>query len=109
MIILRPIAEAQSFNIIPRSYFMDVMTIKDEMSGQMFTYNIEPQLISYYAVITQALELVEGNFYKLTVFNNGSVVYRDKIFCTAQDVDTYSLNKDEYVEKSSDNDFIIFE
>jgi len=41
-----------------------------------------------------------------------SIIYRDKIFCTAQSTDQskneyYSVNKDEYVSKSANNDFII--
>jgi hypothetical protein len=40
------------------------------------------------------------------------IIYRDKIFCTAQSTDQtsgnkYSVNKDEYVTKSANNDFII--
>jgi len=40
------------------------------------------------------------------------IIYRDKIFCTSQSTNQsnnehYSVNKDEYVEKSGNNDFII--
>ena len=40
------------------------------------------------------------------------IIYRDKIFCTAQSTDQsnneyYSVNKNEYKEKSGNNDFII--
>ena len=41
-----------------------------------------------------------------------SIIYRDKIFCTAQSTsqlnnEHYSVNKDEYKSKSGNNDFII--
>lgn len=40
------------------------------------------------------------------------IIYRDKIFCTSQSTDQtnneqYTVNKDEYVSKSGNNDFII--
>tara|TARA_R110000868_G_scaffold95929_1_gene263728 strand:+ start:185 stop:646 length:462 start_codon:yes stop_codon:yes gene_type:complete len=40
------------------------------------------------------------------------IIYRDKIFCTAQSTnqsanESYSVNKDEYKPKSGNNDFII--
>lgn len=40
------------------------------------------------------------------------IIYRDKIFCTAQTINQtsgnkYTINKDEYVTKSANNDFII--
>ena len=40
------------------------------------------------------------------------IIYRDKIFCTIQSTDQsnnehYTVNKDEYKEQSSNNDFII--
>jgi hypothetical protein len=40
------------------------------------------------------------------------IIYRDKIFCTAQSTDQaaneqYTVNKDEYITKSGNNDFII--
>ena len=40
------------------------------------------------------------------------IIYRDKIFCTAQSTnqsnnESYSVNKDEYKSKSGNNDFII--
>jgi len=40
------------------------------------------------------------------------IIYRDKIFCTSQSTNQmkneyYSVNKDEYIQKSGNNDFII--
>lgn len=55
------------------------------------------------------------NFLKAQeLLNNSSlnVIYLDRIFCTDQTIDQdtnnyYSVNKDEYVSKSGNNDFII--
>jgi len=40
------------------------------------------------------------------------IIYRDRIFCTSQTIDQseneyYSVNENEYISKSADNDFII--
>ena len=65
-------------------------------------------------VITQALALKEGRFYNLTLSNSvGTSIYKDKVFCTAQDIDQsdndyYTINKDTYTSDTTyDNDFII--
>jgi len=44
--------------------------------------------------------------------NDNNIIYLDRIFCTDQTIDQdtnnyYSVNKDEYVSKSGNNDFII--
>lgn len=53
-----------------------------------------------------SLELID-----LTEINN---IYKDKIFCTAQNLDQntntfYTPNKSEYIEQSANNDFIIYD
>jgi len=34
----------------------------------------------------------------MTILDGTDLVYRDKVFCTNQTIETYSVNKDEYVE-----------
>ena len=66
-----------------------------------------------YLVISNQYSLVEGRYYDLTIKDGSFVIYKDKIFCTDQDIDQdtndyYSVNKDVYVtENSYDNDYII--
>ena len=36
-------------------------------------------------------------------------VYRDKIFCTNQTIAEYTINKNQYVQNISNNEFIIYE
>ncbi len=53
-----------------------------------------------------SLELID-----LTEINN---IYKDKIFCTAQNLDQntntfYTPNESEYIEQSANNDFIIYD
>lgn len=58
----------------------------------------------------------EGHFYDFKVTNDDTqdVIYKDKIFCTDQDVDEltndyYTINKDQYIfDTSNDDEVIIF-
>jgi hypothetical protein len=110
MIILKEQNTSQSFKIIPRYYSGVNLRLVNESSGQVLQYNVSPEQISYYHQITFISDTTEGNFYALTLFDgDGNVVYKDKVFCTNQEITDYSINKDEYVEKSSDNEFIIYE
>jgi hypothetical protein len=44
----------------------------------------------------------------LTILNGTDVVYRDKIFCTNQIIEEFSINKNVYTQRTSDNEFIIY-
>jgi hypothetical protein len=52
-------------------------------------------------------------YYTMDVLLNGSVIYKDKVFCTDQTInqsnnDYYDINENEYTtEDSYDNDYII--
>jgi hypothetical protein len=64
-------------------------------------------------IIRDVFNLVENNFYNLTVTNGTDVIYKDKIFCSDQTINQasnnyFSVNKDVYTEEATyDNDYII--
>lgn len=109
MIILNESVTDQDIYFIPREYSADVLTLTDEQTGEVFTYNITPLRSNYYLIATDTFDTLEGHTYKLTVYNGSDVVYKDKVFCTNQSTSTYSVNNGEYVQNSSNNDFIIYE
>ena len=109
MIILKNDTNPQTFKFIPRKSY-DSMFIRDEMT------NTETQVTitlagnnPYYHEITATFSLLEDRFYNLTLKLGSEVVYKDRIFCTNQNISEYSINKDEYTENNSTNDFIIYE
>jgi hypothetical protein len=70
------------------------------------------------AVQKTALNLEKGQFVDVNIvaLDNAEykLVYRGRLFCTDQTIDqvnndTYSVNKDEYTEHESTNDYIIYE
>ena len=139
MIILKTSTTTQTFSIIPREYTVDAtICIRDEStnietcvltSGSLWnTYNLNWELatndwedevgiiISNDLVnITMNLNLVEGRYYDMKISNtSGTVIFRDKIFCTDQTIDQmnneyYDMNLGVYKQnQSGNNDYIIF-
>ena len=109
MIILLESVLSQTFKFIPRSLEADSMVIEDDAENTSVTIDITPSVDRYYLSVSEVLTLVEGRFYTLKVLNGLDVVYKDKIFCTNQTVSSYSINDNEYVQHSTNNDFVIIE
>ena len=116
---LLPTSDAQTIKIIPRVYSTSVtIKLRDDSTNDETIILPSAIINKNYVELTNVFTLVEGRFYDLKVYNGqGSVteadiIYRDKIFCTAQSTNQsnnehYTVNKDMYVEKSGNNDFII--
>ena len=111
--------DSQTIKIIPRVYSTSVtLKLRDDSSNTTTTILPTASVVGNYLQLSSVFDLKEGRFYDLKIYNGqGSVteldiIYRDKIFCTSQSTDQssneyYTVNKDEYIEKSADNDFII--
>ena len=109
MIILKQQGTSQTFKIIPRKLQATSMTFTHEETGAVLTYSISPSVSGYYLSISKIVALKEGHFYSLKVYNGTDIVYRDKVFCTNQTISTYSVNNNEYVQNTSNNDYVIYE
>lgn len=113
MITLTTSTVAQTIKIIPRSYASNVsMILRDDSTNTEVSYSVATTTDRNYLVLSQSLSLTEGRFYDLTVKEGSEVIYKDKVFCTDQTIDQdtndyYSINKDQYVTQSSDNDYIL--
>ena len=105
----------KTFKIIPREFTVGTLNLKltSESTNKTITVDatsvIDGNYISFDAVFGA---LTESDFYILDVIYSNNIIYKDKIFCTSQDIDQnqnekYSVNKDEYVSKGGDNDYII--
>ena len=128
MILLEPQA-TNEFNCIPREYVTNaVMTIRDDSTNKKFKYGLEPRVNgvgniliindTYTIYYSEYENLVEGHFYDLTLYSDAAktnVIYKDRIFCTAQkgniQLDNnyfYKVNKDQYTEYDGfNNDYIV--
>lgn len=103
----------QTLTFIPRSYPSAVdYTLVEEGTGRtvnkssMTTATVLGRL-----TISDQFLLQEDKFYSIDVYDSsdGSLVYRDKIFVTNQDVKSYTINNGEFVEEESkDNTYVIY-
>ena len=116
---LLPVDTEQIIYIIPRNYATSVtVTLRNDSTNAVNTILLTGVKEGNYIKLSSVFSLVEGNFYDLKVYNgqgsvtDSDIIYRDKIFCTIQSTNqstnqSYSVNKDAYIEKSGNNDFII--
>lgn len=139
MIILKEQGGVQTIKFIPRIYSADILVLRNETTNVSITYNPPFTIDGYYLKcdIDFDLDLKENTFYNLTVLNyalpftadnniikvdsdiltsdmttfsdENSLVYRDKIFCTNQNKDDYTVNKNQYVANATTNEFKIYE
>lgn len=102
--------------IIPRFFTENtlIFNLKSESTNEVISYEKAPVLDKNYLVCNLDFgQLKEGEYYTLDVLLQNSVIYKDKVFCTDQNINQennayYTVNKDEYVEdESGNNDFII--
>lgn len=116
MIVLKEDATSQTFKFIPRSYTATSMVILEEGTSVDETYSITPVRVDYsdntdsegtYLEVSKIVNLKEDRFYSLKVLNGSAVIYKDRIFCTNQTVSTYSINDGEYIDNTTNNEFII--
>lgn len=86
----------QTLRVIPRSYPTSLtLSLRDDQTNIITTYTLNSgfDVENDYLVITNTYELTENHFYNLTIKDqSANVIYKDKIFCTDQDIDTYSVN-----------------
>ena len=112
---LLPTTDAQTIKIIPRVYSTSVtMDLRDDSTNTIVSITPTAQKVGNYIELSNVFDLKEGRFYDLKVIETSSsdIIYRDKIFCTAQSTsqsnnESYSVNKDEYKSENGNNDFII--
>lgn len=112
MIVLQKSTDSQTFSFIPRSYTSGLTytikvtnetTNKEVYSETTTSFTAE----DYYYQYSGTFTLVEDTFYTLEITQGSNLIFRDKIFCTNQTVDTYSINNNAYTEQSVANEFIV--
>ena len=109
MIILKEQVEEQSLKFIPRTYAATSIVLVNEMTNESTTITSDFYIDGYYLYTTASFDLIEGNFYTLSILNDTDVVYKDKIFCTNQVIANFSINDGQYVANQTTNDYIVYE
>lgn len=109
MIILREQKEPQTLNAIIYGSKADSIVIRDEETNIETKIECVFSIDKYFVTTSVVLPIKENKYYTLTIKDGTNVVYRDKIFCTNQTKETYSINKDQYVEHTTTNEYKIYE
>ena len=117
MIVLTPSGSQQNFYYVPRVLGNAVnelpvtMIITDEQTNT--PVSTQAHFLGfgdYVNSIAHTFSLIEGHFYTLELKNpNNDIIYKDRIFCTAQPLVTFSVNNNQYVSNSTTNEFIVYE
>ena len=113
MKVLTTSTEVQTLKVIPRTYVSSVtLKLRDDSTNEVTTATVPAINDKDYLSLSYAFNLKEGRFYDLTLLNGSNVVYLDRVFCTDQTInqdtnDYYSVNKNESVSKSGNNDYIV--
>lgn len=108
MIILLESNQPQKISFIPLRDGAISLQLRNESTEEI--QNITPSFTieKYYTKCTTTFDLKENHFYNLKVIGaNNETIYLDKIFCTNQNTDSFTINKDTYVV--SDNNTIFYE
>jgi hypothetical protein len=114
MMVLKSTTSIQEVSFIPtRIPDANYLFITNESTNVETSFKINCKNKSFYTTFKMVFDLEEGHFYSFKIKYYGVVdnkldyhlVSNIKVFCTNQEVDTYSVNKDEYV---ANNQNIIF-
>jgi len=98
MIILLKSTEAQMISFIPRILEASSVHIINQATNLEVIYTPEFYTNDYYLTCSIFFDLVELQTYTLIVKDaQGNEIYLDKILCTNQNTDTFSINKDLYI------------
>lgn len=113
MKILLDSSNDQTFSFVPRSYpaTVDYDLIEEGTNRTVSKTNIATIDVSGFLTFSEPFQLTRDKFYSIDIFDNSdsTLIFRDKIFCTNQDVKDYSINEGEYTEDETyDNDYIIY-
>lgn len=109
MIILKEQETEQTLQFIINGNDASSIVLIDEETGVENEIGIDITSVKYYIETSVILDVKENKYYTIKVKNNDTVVYTGLAFCTNQNIDNYSINKDVYVENTSNNEFIIYE
>lgn len=115
MTVLNPNIEIHELIIIPRNYLSSqtlTVALRDEQTNDSFTYTPESTIFNFYDLVSVSIILpclYENGFFEMTIRNNlDQIIYKDRVFCTSQNLNTYSINNGAYnTLNTNNNDYIV--
>jgi hypothetical protein len=110
MIVVQESNVSQTFDFIPRYGTPVTLELTDENTNDTVlvvgTFTAGDYVYSFNGV----LPTKENHFYWMVLKDGGSnIVLKERIFCTNQPINTFSVNNGGYVSNQTINDFIMYE
>lgn len=109
MIVLREQETEQLLNVCIDGENANNIVLIDEETNIETNIDIEFYINKYYHSASLVLPIKEEKYYTLLVKYNDEIVHRNMIFCTNQEIENYSINKDAYVENTTTNEYKVYE
>jgi hypothetical protein len=111
MIILREQETAQTLNAIIYGSDADTIVLRDEETNIDTEIECVFSISKYFVTTSVVFPIKENKYYTLTIKDStrDSIVYRDKIFCTNQKIEDYTINHEQYIQHVTTNEYKIFE
>lgn len=109
MIILKETIDTQRITFIPRELSATSIVLRNETTNIETTISTNFYLENYYLIAETVFDLKENTFYNITIYNNSDIVYKDKVFCTNQVIEDFTVNENQYIENVTTNEFKIYE
>lgn len=110
MIVVNESNTSQSFNFIPRYGTPVSLELIDENTNDLQVVSGTFTSGDYVYDFTGVLPTLENHFYWVLVKDgSGNLLLKERMFCTNQPIDTFSVNNNAYISNTTTNDFIMYE
>lgn len=109
MILLKEQEGVQTLKLAINGCTATSIVLVDEETDIETEIECEFYISAYYMEINVVLDVKENKYYTVKVKNDNEVVYTGLAFCTNQTIEDYTINKDAYIQHTTDNEFIIYE
>lgn len=114
MTILNETVNAQTFRFMPKGTQFDGATVLDEMTGELTVLTLSNIQIpetsgNYYYSFDAVFPTIDARFYIVKVYSGTDLVFYDRVFCTNQPLNSFTINNGQYVQTSTNNEFVFYE
>lgn len=95
-------SEQIEIKIIPRANATSVVVnVRNEATKEVLSYNVTPTFTSNYMVLNGLFLFSENQQYLMEVYDGSDLIYRDLVFCTAQELDKYDINSERFEQATT--------
>lgn len=110
MIVVQETNVSQSFDFVPRFGTPVTFELTDENTNVMVLVAGSFTAGDYVYSFNGVLPTEQNHFYWMVLKDsNGEIVLKERLFCTNQPINTFSVNDGGYTSNQTTNDFIMYE